>query len=292
MLLIAGGVSDPSLAALASAAQARHARWLDARIPLTDSPSFHWDLSLQTSASAWPACQGQVVTAAFLRHDVFAALADPRPVVAERAQGWFAAMHGWLLAHPEVRVFNADMHPVAGNKPAALLQARAHGLRIPHTWVCNDMARLKSRLGQAPAIAKPVAGGGHCQTLDEAVSQVSHAQAAMPALIQPRLIAPEYRVFVIGEQVLTFEVSSPSLDYRVNQDAVVCPAPNPPEAAGLQALMKTLRMDFGAADFKTDPDTGALVFLELNTSPMFAHFDEVSDGAVCGAMLDHLLGVQ
>ena len=53
--------------------------------------------------------------------------------------------------------------------------------------------------------------------------------------------------------------------------------------------MAEFRMTFGAADFKTDPDTGELCFLELNTSPMFAHFDQVSDGAVCRALLHHLL---
>jgi D-alanine-D-alanine ligase-like ATP-grasp enzyme len=47
-------------------------------------------------------------------------------------------------------------------------------------------------------------------------------------------------------------------------------------------------MDFGAADFKTDPDTGQLVFLELNTSPMFARFDLVSGGQLCAAMVHEL----
>ena len=47
-------------------------------------------------------------------------------------------------------------------------------------------------------------------------------------------------------------------------------------------------MDFGAADFKTDPDDGDLVFLELNTSPMFARFDAACGGALCRAMVEHL----
>jgi len=44
-------------------------------------------------------------------------------------------------------------------------------------------------------------------------------------------------------------------------------------------------LDFGAADFKTDPDAGELVFLELNTSPMFARFNEVSQGTTLCRML-------
>lgn len=70
----------------------------------------------------------------------------------------------------------------------------------------------------------------------------------MPALIQPCLVAPELRVFVIGERTLAFEVSSPSLDYREHQDAEVTPCEVPPEAAALRRLMQDLRMDFGAAE--------------------------------------------
>ena len=67
------------------------------------------------------------------------------------------------------------------------------------------------------------------------------------------------------------------------------PVPVPSRAAQpLHALMREFRMDFGAADFKTDPDDGDLVFLELNTSPMFARFDAACGGALCRAMVEHL----
>jgi glutathione synthase/RimK-type ligase-like ATP-grasp enzyme len=225
-----------------------------------------------------------------LRQDVFAALDDPRPAVSRRAQGWHTVFEAWLLSNTDVRRFNADMSPVALNKPAALLRARHHGLRIPPTWVSNDVARLRARLS-APAIAKPVSGGGLCQTLADALENVDVAFSAMPALIQPRLVAPEYRVFIVGEQTHAFRVDSPSLDYRAEQDAEVEVAPVPRQPAqALRALMRELRMDFGAADFKTDPATGDLIFLELNTSPMFARFNHACGGALTESMVKHLLG--
>ena len=193
-----------------------------------------------------------------------------------------------------MRLFNRDITPVPFNKPAALLRARANGLRVPPTWVSNDAAQLAPRLSEA-CIAKPVAGGGLCQTLDEALQaaprpvQGQPAFLAMPALVQPRLVAPELRIFVVGAQTFAFEVRSPSLDYRALQDADVQPVPVPSRAAQpLHALMREFRMDFGAADFKTDPDDGDLVFLELNTSPMFARFDAACGGALCRAMVEHL----
>lgn len=288
MLLIAGGESDPNLHALAQAATQAGVPWVDLRVPLTSSPPFHWDLTDPAAAPPW----GDEVmpTGAFIRQDVFAPLNDPRPVVAQRAQGWSAALQGWLLAHPKVRVFNRDIRATAFNKPAALIRARACGLRTPDTWLSNDTARLRQRLAQGACIAKPAAGGGYCQTLDEALNAVEPGTAfsAMPALIQPRLVAPEHRVFVIGPHVLAFEVRSASLDYREHQDAEVSPATLPSVTPALRRLMDDFGMDFGAADFKTDPDTGEPVFLELNTSPMFARFDMASHGALCAAMIDVL----
>lgn len=284
MLLIAGGLADPNLQALAQAAGDLALPWVDLRHPEGSSPPFHWDLDAADRVPPWG--EGPWPSGAFIRQDVFAAMGDPRPEVPQRALGWFAAVQGWLLAQPDVRLFNRHIVPTAFNKPAALLRARAAGLRIPATWVSNDTARLRPRQAQ-PCIAKPVAGGGLCQTLDDAMAGVQAPFSAMPALVQPRLEAPEYRVFVAGAEAFAFEVRSPSLDYRALQDAELHAVPVPPEAQALRCLMAEFGMDFGAADFKTAPD-GQLVFLELNTSPMFARFDATSQGALCRAMVRHL----
>jgi glutathione synthase/RimK-type ligase-like ATP-grasp enzyme len=111
----------------------------------------------------------------------------------------------------------------------------------------------------------------------------------MPAIVQKRLVPPEVRIYVIGQSAFAFEVRSSSLDYRVNQDAELILLPEiPPELSMLRKLMSRLGLDFGAADFKTDPDTGQLIFLELNTSPMFARFDQVSGGQLCAAIIHEL----
>lgn len=284
MLLIAGGLPDPNLEALARAAAARAVPWVDLRVPAGVSPAFHWEFGQDVPPwgdAPWP-------LGAFIRQDVFAAMEDPRPEVSQRALGWFSAVQGWVLAHPQVRLFNRDIAAVAFHKPAALLRAQAAGLCIPSTWVSNDTRRLQSRPPEG-TIAKPVAGGGLCQTLQDALEGVTQDFGAMPALVQPRLAAPELRVFVVGEQAFAFKVHSPSLDYRALQDAHLEQVELPAELQALRALMADFRMDFGAADLKTDPDTGALVFLELNTSPMFARFDQASDGQLCRAMVDHLV---
>ena len=73
----------------------------------------------------------------------------------------------------------------------------------------------------------------------------------------------------------------------------ITPVANPPEeVAGLRRLMAEFRMDYGAADFKTDPATGKLVFLELKSSPMFARFDLETNGLLSTAIVETLVNAR
>ena len=316
-LLLAGGHHDPNLTVLADAAQTANVELLDMRLPASESPAFCWNLEegaprfqsqlVNAQQIDAPQNDAQLITAkqikatgAFIRHDVFGGMADPRPEVSARASGWYQTLMGWLLSDPSVRLFNRHISPAAMNKPAALMFAREAGLRIPPTWVTNEPGKFANgslkedqleRSQQEKMIAKPVLGGDYCYSLAEALAKTDlrNGVAAVPAIVQKRLTAPEIRIYVIGSSAFAFEVRSVSLDYRVNQDAELILLPEvPQELAMLRKLMSRLGMDFGAADFKTDPDTGQLVFLELNTGPMFARFDQVSGGQICAAIIHEL----
>jgi len=286
-LLLAGGYEDPNLTALAKAAQRASVEFLDLRLPIHESPAFCWN-----PEEGAPRFSGKKIqaTGAFIRHDVFGGMKDPRPEVGTRAAAWYQTLLGWLLSEPKIRLLNRQICPAAINKPAAFVLARGAGLRTPPTWITNEAARLAGN-GIESMIAKPVLGGDYCYPLSEALekTKLRDGLAAMPAIVQKRLVAPEVRVYVIGQSAFAFEVRSNSLDYRVNQDAELIPLPEiPRELSSLRQLMSRLGLDFGAADFKTDPDTGQLVFLELNTSPMFARFDQVSGGQICAAIIHEL----
>jgi hypothetical protein len=259
------------------------------RVSPDSVPEFVWDLE-ENRARLRGA--DLAVDAAFFRHDVFSSLQDARPQVARHALGWSQSIHGWLHTQERVRVFNRDPASVTNCKPAMLRAARAAGLRIPATRVTNAAGALRG-LPPGSHIAKPVAGGDYCYPLEDTLGAFPHGAAVvpMPAIVQQRLVAPEIRIYVIGRRVFAYEMQSPSLDYRLKQDAVVVPVAVPEaESAALRRLVAGVGMDFGAADFKTDPASGALVFLELNTSPMFARFDAASDGELCRAMVAELCG--
>ena len=286
-LLLAGGYEDPNLTVLAEAAGKTDVELLDLRLPALESPAFCWDLE-----HGAPQFSGNSIkaTAAFIRHDVFSGMKDPRPEVSTRTSGWYQTMMGWLLADPGIRIFNRRIDQAAMNKPTALVLAREAGLRIPSTWITNAPGNFNNG-HKEEMIAKPVLGGDYCYSFTEALEKtmLRNGLAAVPAIVQKKLVAPEIRIYVIGESSFAFEVRSGSLDYRVKQDAQIIFQPEvPKEVVQLRKLMTRLGMDFGAADFKTDPDTGELVFLELNTGPMFARFDRESGGKVCAAIIHEL----
>lgn len=286
-LLLAGGHEDPNLTVLADAAQRANVEFLDLRLPVSESPAFCWN-----PEEGAPRFQDKQInaTGAFIRHDVFGGMKDPRPEVSARASGWYQTLMGWLLSERRIRLFNRQISQAAMNKPATLVFASEAGLRIPPTLVTNEVSKLGGDSTES-MIAKPVLGGDYCYSLAEALAKTDlrSGMAATPAIVQKRLVPPEVRIYVIGQSAFAFEVRSSSLDYRVNQDAELILLPEAPqELFTLRKLMSRLGMDFGAADFKTDPDTRQLVFLELNTSPMFARFDQISGGQLCDAILHEL----
>ena len=286
-MLLAGGVLDPNLAKLAVAAQRRHVEILDLRVSRDASIRWTWDLSIDRVQL------GDVLIradAGFIRYDVFNGVLENRPGSEERAQAWFQSVYGWMLAHPRVRMLNREMTALAGNKAAVLSLAGEIGMAIPRTAITSDQWEVQRHPAQA-LVAKPVAGGDYCRSMEEALSRgvFRDGAAAMPAIVQQRLVPPELRVYVVGKHAFCFEMVTASLDYRVRHDVEVVPRRLPEEVAKLRDLLRRLRMDFAAADFKTEPTTGELLLLEVNSSPMFARFDEIVQGRLADAIVEEII---
>lgn len=283
MILVAGGGLDPNLQALAATLAERGETVFFLKTGADLHPSVTWDLDSDRLV-----VDGEEIRprAAFLRHDVFTHLADRRPESSFRALAWYTTVMGWVASHADVRVPNRAALHQSTNKPHALWLARESGLAIPETRVTNHIGGLGA---DRPRIVKPVNGGGYCERLSDVLARTEtrgDGIAAAPAIVQPELVQPEVRVYGIGGAFLPFSMSSEDLDYRVRQSARVALLPEVPEglAPGLGRLMERMGLDFAAADFKTCPETGRLLFLEINTGPMFAAFDRVSDRAVTRAL--------
>ena len=250
-------------------------------------PRLHWDLEQDELRF-----DGKRIAprALFIRYDVFTNIADGRAQSAARAYAWFTAVASWAAAHDEVRLLNRH-HSAQLLKPQQLTAARVCGLAIPKTLVSNDLKAIR-KLDAAKTIVKPVTGGDYTQTLASVLPSTEERAGAAPspAIVQERLVPPELRVYRVGSKFLSFDVKSSALDYRTANDTTVTFRKNDPSLIPpLRRLMNLLRLDFGAADFKTCPRTGRSLFLEVNSSPMFAAFDAASDGAVSDAIADYLI---
>lgn len=287
-LLIAGGTADANLAALADAARARGLGVRALLIEDGKAPVLEWDLARGAlradgeplDASAW-----------FLRADAFGPMGSRRRLAVHRAQTWYEAFSGWLLARPDIRVLNRASLRWHTAKPHVLALARDCGLTVPRTRVTNGLADL-ARAREGAWIVKPIGGGDHTRTLEDALVEARGADFGFsgPAIVQERLVPPELRVFAVAGRYLGFEVISAELDYRVDPSPKIVPRAVPAKlVAGLDRLMARLGMDWGAADFKADPRTGALKFLEINSNPMFWGFDRAGGGNVRAALLDALI---
>lgn len=293
MLLIAGGDRDPNIGSILARMRERGMEGEALLVGAGAHPAITWDFHSDRLQ-----VDGRDVrpSAAFLRYDVFTSMADPRPQTSQRAQAWYTTLHGWLLAHP-VRMLNRR-YGGQMNKPFMLHRAAQAGLEIPRTLLTNELDRLEREAPGDHHIVKPVAGGSYTQLLSAVLERTERrdGRSAAPALVQRRLVQPEIRVYAVGDAASrrfeAFHVRSEQLDYREDKSTEVIHLPladvAPEVLSGLGRLMDGLEMDYGAADFKTDPETGRLAFLEVNSSPMFVAFDAASGNAVSDAILDYV----
>lgn len=274
-ILVAGGDADLNLHSLLQELERQRAPYVRLLAGSETHPVLTWDLAADRLT-----IEGEAVAprAVFLRHDVFSTPS------AARAFAWYTTVLSWAMAHRDVRLFNRH-HAGHLLKPEQLLLARACGLDIPSTMITNDASALEAMHDQ---VVKPVAGGEYTQPLTAALAAAPRRGNALaaPAIVQETLVPPELRIYRAGDRFLSFHVVANTLDYRTDANARVEPVKNNHRlVAGLRKLTDALGLDFAAADFKQCPGTRRMLFLEVNSGPMFAAFDAASNSAVSRAIV-------
>jgi hypothetical protein len=287
MIVVAGGDTDPNILFLLQ-------RLADSGLPhralcvgSSGVPSLTWTLSDDrlsiNGATLRP-------TALFLRYDVFTYLGDRRPESRRRAARWYQAWIAWVLAHEDVAFLNRKYGMRQPSKPYMLHRARCLGLDVPDSIVTNEPVHHGGSAEQ-DWIVKPIDGGEYTRTLTDAHSdnRWTGRDGQEPMIMQRRLVPPDLRIYRINDRWFAFALQSRELDYRTTRDVTIQPVPEPTELIRpLGQLMDEVGLDFGAADFKTCPDTGCYRFLEVNSAPMFAAFDRIAKGCLSAAILEWL----
>jgi hypothetical protein len=287
MILVAGGQLDFNIGALLQRMLRRRVKFVSVLVGPKLIPRLTIDLAkdrlLLNDKPIRP-------SASFMRHDVFLAQAVQTAEANAAVLNWFVAIKGWELAHDDVRGFNKKSLASEGNKLRNLYVAARHGLQAPHTILTNEFEAAR-KVMRGALIQKPAAGGEHTTEFDAFMKALPprNAVGRYPRFIQRQMLRPELRVYRVGDAIMGFALSSPDIDYRSRQNVRLKPARVPRVLEQkLHAFCEDLGLDFAAADFMRDPGTGDFRFLEVNSQPMFAAFNQVSDGRLCDAMIDHL----
>lgn len=287
--LIIGGDTDPNLTAMIKTLASLNYPMRAVLFGQSGSPSIVWDVQNDTLV-----INNEPITAgaAFIRRDVFKYLATKAQMDEYNANELYAAIQGWILSHPQIKVFNRGYLTRWGgtNKAHVLGLAVSLGLPIARTIVTNHIHLIQPHLAGQRWIRKPFTGGEYTTELTaEEIAKVSTRPAQRPHFIQSMLVQPELRMYRVGDRIFSCWVKSDAVDYRDAQDTQIIPTQaDPTLEKKFMALSDALHLDYAAADFKTDPDTKQLALLEVNSSPMFAGFDQALNGQLIKAMIAHL----
>jgi hypothetical protein len=270
MLLIVGGSKDHNIHRLANAAEWRGE---ECRVIYTDSdpaPQLSWRpgaFTIEINGETFNAAG----TSLFIRYDVFSE-------GTARNAAFFDAIRGWAAANPAAGMLNRANETLEVSKPRALVWAQEEGFATPATWVTDDFSSFADK---SAYIAKPVAGGDYTRLL----SEIGEG-ADQPWIVQEKLNYPEVRLFRVGKYFFAFEITCPDLDYRISNNFTMREIDPPADLVkALQRLTDRMGLDYAAADFKTHPVTGKLLFMEVNSMPMFTGYDDIAKGRLSDALL-------
>ena len=286
MLLLAGGDTDPQIITLLKHAAMHGVNTHCLFTGQSGTPCLNWNIQSNTLHDGEKEIR---VQAAFIRQDVFAYLQSKNQQDQSIGWEWYTTISGWLKSSPEIRILNHDfLGHGAVNKPYILRLALEIGFNVADTYISNDLSFMNDLAATASCIQKPVTGGGHCTVLKSQTIS-STPKLTYPVIIQQRLTPPELRVFRIGDECFGFNVISDELDYRTSHQTKIEVARVPEDIQEkMIKLSDQIGLTFAAADFKTDSNDHSLQFLEINTNPMFAGFDQVSNGKLSEAILKYL----
>jgi glutathione synthase/RimK-type ligase-like ATP-grasp enzyme len=208
--------------------------------------------------------------------------AEARFVEAMRQRERAAFVFAWLLELEArgTRLVNA-LH--AGSalqfKAFQLNVLRRLGAAVPPTLISNEPAAVRAFAGHHPeVIFKPLTGGAQTRLLDAGALARLEDLAAAPCIFQQRIEGEDVRVTLVDGEVcsaVVIRTPAQALDYRAD----------PVYAAGLasyedvalpaqvveqcRAASAACGLVLAGVDLKRRPD-GGFVFLELNSSPIYA----------------------
>lgn len=289
MMVIGGGVRDPNIQHLSKYLDNQDIPHL--KICHGNDPEIELSADISKGEIRWNK-KWIKMSSAFIRHDVFSFLESGDFEYEGIAQAWYGTLQGMAYSNDDTKIFNRNLNLRSLSKVYILSIAEKFEITIPRSIITNSYAELKRMSSLESCIAKPVVSGAYCIELHRFLDSATWPEdtSPMPAFVQPKLEYPEFRVFIIGKTPLAFIIKSTQTDYRTDHRAHIQHIGSGIDfklpVNQLVRLADHLNLDFCAFDLKTEEDK--VVMLEVNSSPMFSGYDQVSDGAICNQICKFL----
>ncbi|MDS0137867.1 MULTISPECIES: hypothetical protein [unclassified Amycolatopsis] len=222
------------------------------------------------------------------------AFAAPTPELAAASAGQTEAL-ARILEFVPLKVMNPPLREASGFTKLlhAVALGEVGGWQIPATCLTTDPEEALDfvRGCRTGAIFKGVSATKTWATVFEPPHESRLPRLAhLPVLFQERIIGPDVRVHVVGDQSFGELIDSPVLDYRTVRGVNdYRPLEVPREIAeGCTRLTGHCRVPLLGVDFKIERATGQWVFLEANSMPCFEGYDERAGGAISRAIAEWL----
>lgn len=292
MILVWGNLSDTPVERIVDVLLERESAFFhidDAALPLMTH-----DVVFTMPPTGWIELRGQrlpldEIRAAFIR-----------PGELREARGLAAASTlSAIAASLDARVIN---RPAAGrsnwSKPFQLRLIEAAGLNVPETLVTTDPAKARAFLARHRRVVyKSVSGvRSIVTTLDTHQAARLDDVSTGPVQLQRWIAGRDVRVHVVGDRWFATAIESDADDYRYaarSGDSTHMAATDIPQALGerLVALSHSMGLLLSGIDLRADRH-GEWYCFEVNPSPGFSYFEDMTGQPIAAAIVELLAGNQ
>lgn len=216
-------------------------------------------------------------------------VADPKML--EHVYHLHEAVESWLEV-TSARVINrTSANDTNNSKPYQALLIRDH-FDIPATLVTNDAEQVEEfRREFGHVVYKSISGERSIVTsfTDSDVERLA-LLANAPTQFQEHVSGVDVRVHVVGPQVFATRVESDAIDYRYDESGggSMTPFDLPDNiATECVALTHRLGLELSGIDLRF-ADDGRVVCFEVNPSPAYIAYEEVTHQPIAAAIAGHL----
>jgi glutathione synthase/RimK-type ligase-like ATP-grasp enzyme len=183
------------------------------------------------------------------------------------------------------------------SKPYQMQTIRAAGFAVPDTLVTNDPDAVRRfRARHRKVIYKSASSvRSIVRLLDDAALRKLDAIRTLPTQFQAFIGGDNVRVHVVGTRTFAARIVSDAVDYRYagrdGLDVDMIPFDLPDDVAGRCIdLARRLGLPFCGIDFKVSPG-GEYVCFEVNPSPAYSYYQEVTGAPISDALVRYLAGL-